>query len=358
MRILMLIPHEGVRGPMPRIVDLLVNGLRNLDCMVSTAPWGRHADDEGLPSKVVGRFRDVFHVRRVASAFRPDAIVVQTSHDWASIVRDLALTAALKHASRSLVLQMHGSWADRLVSPGNALLKRATSLLLHGVDGVLVLSSEEQRAFKAFHPGGRFEVVDNPFDGGVQRPRSIRELGPDDEASLLFAGRLLPEKGASDAVEAVALLNQRRRARLVVAGSGPAEAELARAARERGITGRVDLVGHLSRTALENAYRGADVFVFPTYATEGFPTVIAEALSAGLPIVTTRIRGIADHLEDRVNALFVPEREPRALAMTLEELLADRGLRERMAGANRSAIERFAPERVAREYLDALSRVV
>jgi glycosyltransferase involved in cell wall biosynthesis len=358
MRILMLSPHRGVGGPIPRIVDLLVASLRELGCDVSTAPWGRHADDESRPAKLLNRPRDVLRLRRQAAALRPDCIVVQTSHDWASVMRDLALTIALDDTSSAIVLQMHGSWADRLIAPGNTLLQQATSQLLRRVAGVLVLSSEELRQFEEFHPTGRFDVVDNPFDSGVGHPASAREIGPEDEASLLFAGRLLPEKGAVDAVEAVSLLNGRRPTRLVLAGSGPAEQEIVRAAARGGISERVDLRGHLPRSALEDAYRAADVFVFPTYHPEGFPTVIAEAMSAGLPIVTTRTRGIGDHLEEGANALFIPPHEPAAVAASVDELLRDRGLRERMGRANRSAVERFAPDRVARIYVDALSKIL
>jgi glycosyltransferase involved in cell wall biosynthesis len=361
MQILMLVPHEGVRGPIRRIVGLLADELRGLGCEVSTADWGRHADDEGLAAKLTDRWRDVLRLRGVITRTRPDCVLVQTSHDWRSVVRDLALVGMLRTQPAPLVLQMHGTLADRLVAPGNALLKRATSLLLTAVEGVLLLSTEERDAFEAFQPSARFEVVSNPF---AAPPRAsygderVRPLGRGDTAVLLFAGRLLPEKGVLDLVEALALLGDHRRARLAVAGAGPAEERVAAAARARGLSDRVELVGHLATAALLQAYADADVFVFPTYHAEGFPTVIAEAMSAGLPIVTTRTRGIPDHLEDGVNAVFVPPRDPAALAATIDALLADLPLRERMARANRAAVKRFAPDRVAREYLTALERVL
>jgi glycosyltransferase involved in cell wall biosynthesis len=357
MRILMLVPHQGVAGPMPRILDLLTESLRRAGCVVSTTPWGRHSDDEGLGSKLIARPRDILAVRRAASAFGPDCVIVQTSHDWASLARDIPLAAALRARGSSLVLQMHGTLADRLLSPGNQPLKQATRLLLRLVDGVLVLSSEEQRAFAGFYPPGRFEVVDNPFEG-VPGAAAVRELGPGDEASLLFAGRLLPEKGVFDAVEAVLQLNERRAARLVLAGSGPADGQLAALIHRRDADGIVELAGQLSQEALRQAYDAADAFVLPTYHPEGFPTVIAEAMNAGLPIVTTHGRGSADHLEEGTNALFVPARDPAALAASLELLLADRELRERMAISNRAAVEKFAPDRVAERYLAALGRIV
>jgi glycosyltransferase involved in cell wall biosynthesis len=81
-------------------------------------------------------------------------------------------------------------------------------------------------------------------------------------------------------------------------------------------------------------------------------------MAAGLPIVTTPTRGISDHLVDGVHALFVPPRDPRALADAIERLLRDSALRKRMSGANRAKVRDFAPEKVAGQYLRALEEIV
>ena len=80
-------------------------------------------------------------------------------------------------------------------------------------------------------------------------------------------------------------------------------------------------------------------------------------MAAGLPIVTTRTRGIADHLDEGINAIFVPPRDAAAIADAVEALITDGELRERMSIANRAKIRMFAPEAVAREYLDALDAI-
>src|SRR5690242_3518475 len=112
MRILMLVPHAGVRSPMGRIAELLVAGLSDLGCEVETAPWGRHTDDEGVGSKLIGRFRDARRIRRRLAASKPDCIVVQTSHDWRALTRDLVLVWMIRRHVQTVVLQWHGSRAD------------------------------------------------------------------------------------------------------------------------------------------------------------------------------------------------------------------------------------------------------
>jgi glycosyltransferase involved in cell wall biosynthesis len=359
MRILMLAPHRGIRGPMRRISQLLVQGLRESGCDVSIEPWGRHNDEEGRLAKAFGRSADVLHIRRAVSASKPECVVVQTSHEWPSIVRDLVLLAAIRAKAPHVILQFHGGHAERLVAPDNRLFKYATSVLLALADGALVLSSDELHAFEAFCPGGRFQLVNNPFEevtrpGALARGKGSHTHKP---PSLLFAGRLLPEKGVLEAVDAVAMLKERRTAHLVIAGAGPVEDELAIRIRERQLSDEVTLVGHLPPSRLRQAYEDAEAFLLPTYWPEGFPTVITEAMSAGLPIVTTKTRGIADHLEEGVNALFVPARDALALARALERLLSDDQLRKRMSNANRAKVQEFAPERVAPAYLNALRRI-
>jgi glycosyltransferase involved in cell wall biosynthesis len=359
MRILMLVPHSGVRGPMPRITQLLVEALRKAGSEVSTEPWGRRYDEERRVQKFFGRPADVLRVRRAASILQPQCVVVQTSHDWTSIARDVALVTAINAKTPRIVLQFHGSRSDWLVGSGRPFFKGATFALLKLVDGALLLSSEELRAFEAFYPRGRFEAVSNPFEQNTtQRARTTdKSRGMRRPPLLLFAGRLLPEKGLLDAIDAVALLNERRTVHMLIAGSGPVESEAATRVRERRLSEQVTFAGYLPPGRLHDAYAEADVFLLPTYHPEGFPTVIAEAMSAGLPIVTTKIRGIADHLEEGENALFVPPRDAAALAQALERLLSDDKLRERMADANRAKVGAFAPERVALEYLEALRRI-
>ena len=355
----MLVPFPGVRGPVAKHTPVLVEALRSLGCEVATEPWGRHRDDESLATKLTGRAGDIVRVRRRLAHERFDVMVVKTSHEWLSLIRDIPLLAATRKLVPATVLQFHGGRSDRLIARGERGFKLATAGLFRLSDGVLVLSSEEQRESRQFWPVGRFHVVANPFELTVWDDSKITTGSErDGRVTLLFVSRLIAEKGVFDTLSAFSLLRQRTRCRLLVVGAGPEEERVAERGRELGLADDIVLAGHLSGDELERAYRAADVFVFPTYWFEGFPTVISEAMAAGLPIVTTRTRGIADHLQEGVNALFVPPRAPALLADTLERLLGDVELRERMSLANREKVKEFAPERVAGRYLKALEEIV
>lgn len=353
----MLIPHGGAKGPMPKLAGMLADGLRGAGCEVATEPWGGRGKAGSVGGRALERLGDVLRIRRAALAEKPDVVLIQTSHDWMCVTRDLMLTAALRGGGRKIVLEFHGSHADRLVTPGYRLFKFATALLLRLSDGVFVLSSYEQHALQTFFPGGGFYLVTNPFIPPAEATGSSES--PIDQAVpvVLFAARLLTEKGIFDTLEAFAIVNKRVPSHLVVAGDGPAADALKGQVRQRGLAEQVTLTGHLSSERLLEAYRRADVFVLPTYHPEGFPTSISEAMGAGLPIVTTRVRGIADHLSEETNALFVPPHDPAALALALERVLTDSALREQMSKANREKVKDFAPDRVAGDYVRALEEI-
>jgi len=360
MRALFLVPRPGIRGPIPRIAATLVAALRSLGCEVTAEFWGRRSDCESSLQRVTGRAVDIAKVRRALAQGRYDVMVVHTAHDLPAMARDLPLLLAVRRRAPPVALHLHGSQADWLAAPGHRLVKAATSQLVRLSDGILVLSSEEQRQWREFAPTAQVHVVRNPYAPAGDAPPSFGRVAfgvPAGVPLVLFVGRLVAAKGIFDLLEAQARVLAHAPCHLLVAGAGDGAAQVQAAVDRLGLAAHVTLAGYLQGEALRSAYRLADLFVLPTYH-EGFPTVIAEAMDAGLPIVTTPLRGAADCLREGENALFVPPRNPPALAQALLRLLADAPLRARMGAANRAAVVQFSPERVACEYLEVLQQVV
>jgi glycosyltransferase involved in cell wall biosynthesis len=359
MRIFMLVQHPTARGPVPKHTSHLVAELRSLGCTVVTHTWGQRQHGESLLHKLTKRALDVLSVRRALKRDRQfDVAVVKTAHDWRTLLRDIAVVLVIRRRCRPIVLQLHGSHSSELVEPGGQAFKAATALLLTLVDAVLVLSTEEQRQWQAFRQRPQVFTVKNPYVSLFSSEGSDRTNSSVSGVRALFVGRLMREKGIFELVEAFADVLQRMECKLVIVGEGgDAEAsELRDRIRSLGLENHVTMPGYLSGPELRNVYRESSIFVLPSWS-EGFPTVLAEAMDAGLPIVTTYIRGAADHLISGENALFVDPRDAKGLASAIITLLTDRDLRTRMASANRRRIEIFHPELVAAEYLEVLKSV-
>jgi glycosyltransferase involved in cell wall biosynthesis len=134
---------------------------------------------------------------------------------------------------------------------------------------------------------GRIEVLPLGIDEALFRPGE--QSATDDEFVLALVGRLVPEKGVTDAVHVLESLAGERRARLVICGEGPV-AETARAlANSLGVGHLVELLGDCDGEELAGVYRGAHVVLVPSRATatwtEQFGRVIVEAQASGAVVV-------------------------------------------------------------------------
>ncbi len=372
-RVLMLTGFPAIGGPLPKLAPLVADGLRERGFDVEIAGWSAHtAGAESLPAKVVERSLDLLHVLRHVLAWHPDVVYVATSHNWPALLRDLPLMLTVPRWGLPVVLHLHGSDSARLAAPGSRLFKMLSAVAVRRAAVVMLLSSEEKDEWRRFIPGVRFELVTNPFvptspdgqahvDGagfGAAPETGVTPAAVSGPPVLLTVARLIRQKGVFDLLDAFSMARKQRPCRLVYAGTGPEAVELSRRVGERGLGDSVRLVGYVEGAALEREYGSAAVFVLPSYFAEGFPLAVMEAMSHGLPVITTPIRGCADYLVDGEHALFVPPRSPAELAAALLRLLNDPSLRERMGAANRAKVMEFTPERVIPRYADILHSVM
>lgn len=152
-------------------------------------------------------------------------------------------------------------------------------------------------------------------------------------ADILFVGRLLHGKGLSLLFEAVAELRRRGLdVTVTVVGDGPARSEVEAAAGEH-----VRLLGSVGQDDLLDLYARADLFCLPSFA-EGIPVVAMEAMAMELPVVTTRIMGIPELVEDGTNGLLVPPGRVDALTDALERLVRAPDERRAMGRAGREKV--------------------
>lgn len=125
---------------------------------------------------------------------------------------------------------------------------------------------------------------------------------------FMYAGQVSVLKGFHYLIEAWKLLDARGRARLDVFGPCHMPSQVLERA-GRGVT----FHGKVAHAQLLNEYASASVLVFPTLC-DGFGQVVPEALSRGVPVITTSNAGAADLIEDGRNGFVVPPRDPEALA--------------------------------------------
>lgn len=133
--------------------------------------------------------------------------------------------------------------------------------------------------------------------------------------------------------------------KLLIVGEGPMREPIEAKVRELALEQRVQLVGQQDRP--EEWMRALDIFCLPSYANEGVPQALLQAMLTGLPIVTTPVGAITEAAENEVSALVVEPRSAPALATALQRLMGDAELARALGATARLAAEqRFSKERM------------
>jgi colanic acid/amylovoran biosynthesis glycosyltransferase len=160
------------------------------------------------------------------------------------------------------------------------------------------------------------------------------------EPEILYIGRLVPEKGQTVLLEAVAALAGRgRTVRVTLAGEGTLRPQLERLAERLEIAPRVEFLGAVGQDRLRELYERASVFCLPSFG-EGVPIVLMEAMAMEVPALSTRIAGIPELIESGRDGILVPPGRADELAAALESLLADPALRRELGAQGRAKVLR------------------
>jgi 1,2-diacylglycerol 3-alpha-glucosyltransferase len=193
------------------------------------------------------------------------------------------------------------------------------------------------------------EAITNP----VVAPKSAgAPLAPSDDFTVLYVGRLSPEKNLPHLLESFALLvKDRPDSRLLIVGSGKEEAALKRLAQTLGLDSKASFLGQKSHAELGAYYRAADVFVLPsTFETQGM--VAVEAMWFEKPVLVSRdIVSAHELVTDGENGFLISSGDVAETAGRLKQLAADRGLRERLGKAGAARAQRYGPSGIAARVL-------
>ena len=302
---------------------------------------------------------------RRAEAFHPDVV-----HAHSPFVTGLLARRLARAVGAPLAFTHHTRFADYrhdlgpLAGPGAALTDAYLRRFWAACAAIVAPSNDLADEIRARLPAGRrgrVHAIPTGIDVDAIRA-SVRidsrpEAGwPSDALVVVSLGRLAPEKRPRLILDAMEhILAGEPRARLLVIGGGPSEAELRERAERSRLAGRVAFSGQVPRTEALARVAGGDLFVFVS-RTETQGLVLAEALAAGLPAVAVEGPGVGDSVRDGVDGVIIAAEPDSTLADRLAgavaELLVDDARRAEMAARARSDAGRFAVERRVGEVLE------
>jgi glycosyltransferase involved in cell wall biosynthesis/O-antigen/teichoic acid export membrane protein len=274
---------------------------------------------------------------------RRDPDVVHTFLYWANLIGG---TQARRAGVPVVIASLRSLWDAMGTSRWFGTWERRT----YARADAITCNSEAVRADALAHGvrSERLVVVPN----GVVLPPA---LGAPDPGVLLSVANLIPYKGHDVLLDALARVEAD--GRVLLAGTGPAEADLRARAARLGIEGRVEFLG--SVTDVGPLLRRASFTVLPS-RSEGFPNAVLESLAHGRAVVATAVGGTPEIL-GLGGGILVPPEDPAALAAAIERLLRDPDEARRLGEQGRAVVaDRFGPARMVEAtvalYVDRLER--
>jgi len=217
-------------------------------------------------------------------------------------------------------------------------------------------------------PAAKIKTVYSGVDTAKFRPsrvddselRSVRPMQSNGKV-IGYVGRLHPEKGVRDLIEAIYLVRkQMEDCRLVIVGDGSEASHLRELVKKRQLENQVSFLG--VREDIAGVLTMFDILVLPSLE-EGFPTIVLEALASGVPVVATAVGGTPEIIEHQKTGLLVPSEDACQLSDAIMQLLRDETLRKRLVQNGRMLIDiKFKSDRLFQDilkiYHDTLSHLV
>lgn len=281
-----------------------------LDCPVHLVEWTRESS----------RLRSFLLLAALLRRLRPDVV-----YALQGVITYIGPAAARMAGVRTVVVGQRNMGHDNAGKPLRRRLRKF--IYIHLVDGIIVNADMIRQTLErhAAIPGGRIRVVRNPVesepaaDGAAPPGEDTAAVPRSAEEWVTIVARLDRIKNHACFLRAAVRVAERRaRARFLVVGRGPLEAELRELTARINLAERVAFLGH--RDDVRQIVRKSSLVVL-TSRDEGLPNCLLEALCEGTPVVATRVGGVPEVVKEP--AWLVDSDDDRALADAILGVLAD-----------------------------------
>ena len=349
--------HSLGPGGMERVMSELINGfIREHDAEVHVILYGIKRDcfyelDERAvihrpPFIFTNKHRTwctlktIAYLRREIQTLQPDT-VLSFGNYWNSLVL---------LATRGLAFPVYVSDRSSPVKNMGWLQNHLRIWLYPRATGVIAQTTKAKECYDKLFRQSNYAVIGNP----------VREISADEtvarENTIVSVGRLIKTKHYDRMIRLFVELN-RPDWRLVIVG-GDAQnqnlmVKLQELLSELGNPSNIELAG--TQKDVEGYLRRASIFAF-TSSSEGFPNVIGEAMSAGLPVVSYDcIAGPSDMIEDGENGYLVPVFDDELFKKRLLELMDSVEIRQRLGQKARESIRQFGVKNIVASFFQFIS---
>lgn len=333
IRVLMVGPLPPAIGGMATVISNLAESslssrtaLSLFDTSVRTNKQG------GISESLVSRFRLHKRFGTTLRLHRADFVHIHTCSGLSFFLDSMMLLHARLYGVRG-VLHIHGGRFDQFLDGLNPVSRSLARWFARRASAVIVLADEWKSRLAPRLPGASLAVIEN----GVPVPDQASADTENETLTVAYLGGLSHSKGVADLIEALSLC--RTSAKLLLAGE---ESEagfvdiLKQSIKEHGLDTCVEFLGGIRGDQWSDLLARSDCLALVSYA-EGLPMSLLEAMSAGRPVIASRVGAVSDLLA-KGGGLLVEAGNIQAIADAIDQL-SNTKVRNSMGRKARQRIE-------------------
>ena len=283
-------------------------------------------------------------------SYRPAIVYTNLAQNPGGFLRYASFVLVVSFFNTPVVVRVMGDGFNHFYARASRVLQWLIRLTLKQITRFIVRAEVLKRQFDTLVPSQKLRVV---YSGiaidDFDRPRSRQRNG---QVRVLFVGYLTKAKGALDLLQAVPMVTavqpqvmfQFMGSRIdvernitYVDNPQSNERALQRLLSQKEVMEHVELLGVQSGEEKIKTFVNADIFVLPSYS-EAFPTVVLEAIAAGLPVITTAVGAIPEAFSENALLLVEPGNIPQ-LTEAILTLVRDPELRQRLVACGRQMVQ-------------------
>ena len=288
---------------------------------------------------------------------KPKLILIPISQTTLGFLKDSIFILLAAFSPTKIILQLRGSNFKNWMNSANFTTRAFVQFCFNRTKGMIVLGNNLSHLFEDYYRPEQIYVVPNGCD--IVIPEANKES---EKVQLLYFANFLPTKGIKEVLEALVILKKEGIEDFEMKAVGAWDnddyrQECMALIEENQI--EVDFHSPMSGDEKWQSFANADVFLFTPNSPEGHPWVIVEALSAGLPIISTDQGAIVESVLDNYNGFIVDALQPIQIANALKDLLADSKKRNEF-GKNSKAqyLNKFTEKRMVENFSKVFTAVL